>query len=225
MEKKTMIILSIVSIVFSVVYILLNYFGIIRYITLYMFPIQTYVKNYNNLDKIGKYKTVISLTGTPNQMTKLPYVIKSLLDQTVKVDNISISVPYGTDYKIPDNISDNISVYRCGPDQTILNCLIPSLLREGESTTKIITLGSDIIYGKDFIETLLELSDTYPDNIIYNNKIDDIDLNKGVVFSTNFFNEDFLNVPTKFGGNEWINNYFKNYKKNNIKYMENYNSL
>ena len=41
--------------------------------------------------------------------------------------------------------------------------IIPTLLREGEKDTKIIIIDDDIIYGKDFIETIIEEG--------YNNKV------------------------------------------------------
>jgi hypothetical protein len=225
MEKKTIIIISLVSAVFSLIYVLLNYYGITRYLGLYMFSIEGYTKNYKKLDKIGKHKLVISLTATPKLMTNLSHVIKSLLDQTVRVDLISVVVPYGNNYQLPTNLKNSVSVFRCGQDKQLLNCLIPTVMRESESTTRIITLGSDTAYGKDFIETLLESSEKYPNKIIYENNKDVIDLNKGVVLSTKFFTENFLNVPKKMNGNKWVNDYFKNFPKHRIKYGENYKSL
>lgn len=225
MEKKTIIIISLFSAVFSLIYVLLNYYGIIRYICLYMFSIEEYTKNYKNIDKIGKHKNIISLTATPKQMNELSHVIKSLLDQTVRVDLISVVIPYGDNYRLPNDLKNLVSVFRCGQDQGLLNCLIPAVIRESESTTRIITLGADKVYGKDFIETLLEESEKYPDKIIYENNKDDIDLNKGVVFSTEFFTEDFLNVPKGMNGNNWVNEYFYNFPKHIIKYGENYKSL
>jgi len=225
MEKKTILIISLITIIFSLVYILLDYHGIIRYIILYFLLYENYTKNYKNLDKIGKDKTIINLNVTPKQMLKLPNVIKSLLDQTVKVDVIYIVLPYNNNYQLPKNLTNLISILRCDVDNGVLNCLIPSIITESESTTKIITLGGNTIYGKDFIETLLEKSEKNPDKIIYENKNDVIDLNKGVVFSTSFFNVDFLNVPNLMDGNKWVNIYFHNFPKQRIEYTENYKSL
>ena len=93
MEKKTIIIISLISAIFSLIYILLNYFGVIRYFGLYFSPVEKYIKKYKNLDKIGEHKIIISLTETPEQIKKITPTIKSLLDQTVKVDLISIVIP------------------------------------------------------------------------------------------------------------------------------------
>lgn len=225
MEKKTIIIISLVSAILSLIYVILNYYGITRYISMYFLSAEKYTKNYKKLDKIGNYKTVISLTITQNQMSKLPQVIKSLLDQTIRVDYISLIIPYGYEYQLPKDLDSSILVLRCSKDHGILNCLIPSILKETESTTRIITLGADSVYGTDFIETLMESSEKYPDKIIYVNKNDVIDLNKGVVFSTKFFNTGFVDIPGGVDGNKWVNDYFKDFPKQRISYGDNYKIL
>jgi hypothetical protein len=226
MKKKTIIIISLVSAFFSLIYVLLTYFGLTRYIGLYMFQMEGYSKHYKNLDKIGEHKIIISMTATPKQMSQLTHTIKSLLDQTVKVDLISVIVPYGDQYVLPKELKDSVSVFRCGSNKGLLNCLLPVIMRESESTTRIITLGTGKAYGKDFIETLLEESDKNPDNIIYVNNKNYMDLTKGIVFSTKFFKEDFIDIPKEgVNGNKWINDYFKDKKKKRINYGENYKSL
>jgi len=225
MEKKTIVTISLVSAVISLIYVLLNYYGIIRYTGLYMFPIESYTKSYSKLDKIGKHRTVISLTATPDQLINISPTIKSLLDQTVKVDLISVIVPYGSKYKLPSKLKDSVSLVRCGEDNNTLNCLIPAVMRENESTTRIVTLGSNKIYGKDFIEELLEASEKNPDKIVYENNTDKINIEKGVVFMTSFFKDDFIDVPDGVGSNKWVNDYFKDFPKYKIEYNENYKSL
>ena len=219
MEKKTIIIISLLSTVFSLIYVLLSYFGFTRYLGMYFFSIEKYGKNYKNLDKTGKDRVVISLAITTKQKSKLSKVIKSLLDQTVRVDLITLVVPNKSDYQYIEN---SVSIFKCGKDKGILNCLIPLIIRENESTTRIITLGDNTIYGKDFIETLIEKSEKYPDSIIYSNNSNSIDLSKGVVFSTKFFNTDFIEVPKGVNGNKWVNDYFGNFPKEKIIYKENY---
>ena len=115
---------------------------LIRYTGIYLFPVENYTKNYKNLDKISDNRTIISLISTPDQMKNLTPTIKSLLDQTVKVDLISIIVPYGNKYKLPNKLKNAMSVFRCGENKGELNCLITAITRETESTTRIITLGA-----------------------------------------------------------------------------------
>ena len=221
MKRKTIIILSIFSIIFSLLYVLLNYFGFIRYISLYIHPIENYEKSYKKLDKIGKFKTIINLI--PDNTDSDIFSIKSLLDQTVKVDNITIIIPKNSSYILSDKLKKYVNLYKCENDNGKLNCLIPSILTENESDTRIITLKTDTIYGKDFLELLLSESEKNPEKIVFSNDSDFIDVSKGVVFVSNFFKEDFLNLSDK--SNIHINNYFKNKEKFYLKYKENFKKM
>ena len=155
MERKTIILISLIAAIISMIYVILDYFGIIRYIKLYLYSPEQYIKDYKKLDKIYKDKVVISLTTTPDNMKKLKPVINSLLDQTVQVDLISLCIPEGNnEYKLPSELKDAVAIFRCGNDQE-LNPLISTIMREGESTTSIIVLGDNYVYGKDFVETLI----------------------------------------------------------------------
>ena len=233
MEKKTIIIISLLSAVFSLIYILLNYFGLIRYIGMYLYPIDGYINNYKNLDQINKEnKVVISIIPTGNNIDNIKHVIKSLLDQTVKVNIISIIIPQKNNYELPKELIKTVAVYKCGDEKSKtgnLNCLLATIAREGEATTKIITLSDGVIYGKDFIETLLDKADKNPNSIVYvdSGKNNYIDLEKGAVFSTAFFDKDFLNIPDDVHANEWVNKYFNNKgtKKIKVKYSENYKKI
>jgi hypothetical protein len=225
MEKRTIIIISLVSAVLSLIYVLLSYYGLTRYFILYLFPINGYLENYKKLDKIGKNRTIISMTATPEQMKKLTNTVKSLLDQTVKVDLISLILPNGNDYKLPNELKNYVSVFRCDQNQGMLNCLSTAIIRESDSNTCIITLGAGTVYGKDFIETILEEYEKNTEKIVYVNNKNYMDLTKGIIFSTNFFNEDFLEVPKDVNGNKWINDYFKDFQQKRINYIDNYKSI
>jgi hypothetical protein len=233
MEKKTIIIISLLSAVFSLIYILLNYFGLIRYLYMYIYPIEGYINKYKNLDQINKEnKVIISLIATDKQLENITHVIKSLLDQTVRVDLISIIIPQTNNYVLPKNLSKTVAIYK-GCDEKAktgnLNCLLSTIAREGEITSKIITLGADVIYGKDFIETILDTSEKNPDSVVYVNsgKNNYIELEKGAVFSIGFFEKDFMDIPSDVHANEWVNNYINNkgIKKVKVNYNENYKKL
>lgn len=219
MERKTIILISLIAAIISMIYVILDYFGIIRYIKLYLYSPEQYIKDYKKLDKIYKDKVVISLTTTPDNMKKLKPVINSLLDQTVQVDLISLCIPEGNDeYKLPSELKDAVAIFRCGNDQE-LNPLISTIMREGESTTSIIVLGDDYVYGKDFVETLIEESNKNPNDIICVGN--SINLKKGALFKTDFFKEDFLEKNNQTP-DEFVNDYFKNHKQIHINYYENY---
>ena len=220
MERKTVIIISLIIAIISTIYLLLDFFGIIRYIKLYIFSPVRYIKHYKNLDKNYKDRVVISLTTTPDNMKKIKPVINSLLDQTIQVDSISLCIPYGSDYKVPIELKDAVSIFRGGKGGE-LNALKSTITREGESTTRIIILGDDSIYGKDFIETLIEESNKNPNNIICVGN--SINLKKGSMFKTDFFKVDFIDdITENISPSDKVNDYFKNHKKIHIKYRENY---
>lgn len=217
MQKKTIIILSLLSAVFSLIYILFSYYGYMRYFGMYVFSTESYSKNYSKLDKmVDDKKVIISMTTTPSRIKKIGPVIRSLLDQTVRVDSISIVIPYGKDYTIEKDLEKVVSVYRTGKDYGELNCLIPTVMREGESDTLIITVGDDTIYSKDFIEKLLETNQSNTDSIIFNSKDEQVDTKKGSVFKTDIFDEGFLDPPEGVDSNKWINDYIA---KNKLKTM------
>ena len=222
MKKKTIIILSLISAVLSFFYIICDYYGCFRYAGIKMFSSERYFNNYKNIEKMGNNKIVISIQAKKSTCSKSLYkTVKSLLDQTVAVDFISVTLPKNNTYELPEKLSKGgIVLFKCSKDNGKLNCLISAVLREGEITTKIITLKDNVIYGKDFIESLLEESETNPDKIIYiNSKSDDIKLGKGVVFSTKFFNKDFVdNVKNE----KELNQYLKHIPKQKITYTDNY---
>lgn len=227
MDKKTIVAISLVIAIISLVYMLLSYFGLVRYAGMYLFSTESYTKNYSNLDQVDKDKRVIiSLTATEKEMKKLTPVIKSLLDQTVKVNLISVVVPYGKKYKLPKNLKDSVSVYKTGINYKDLNAVIPAALREGEATTQIIALGADKIYGKDFIEELLETAKKNPEHIVYcNNKDEEMCIRKGILFPIDVFTEEFFNLPKNTDSKDWVNKFFKGQKKTKIEYSENYERI
>jgi hypothetical protein len=193
---------------------------------LYLYSHKSYVENYKQLDKIEKTnRVVISLTTTPEKMKHLTPVINSLLDQTVKVDLISLVVPDENGYDLPNNLKDSVTIFKTQQNNGCLTPLLSSLIREEESTTIIIILGDNQIYGKDFIETLLEESVNNPTSIIYMNKKDSIDMKRAVLFKTEFFDSYFLDISENDDPEKWINDYFENHDKKKISYSENYKAL
>jgi hypothetical protein len=181
---------------------------------MYTTPIEKYVKNYNSLDKIHTKRIVICIPTTQTNINNITPVIKSLLDQTVRVDLITLFLS-DKNYTAPKELKDSVSIVNNGP------AVASTILQEGESNTQIIKLDDKTIYGKDFIEQLLETSTQNPDMIIYSNKTNKIDL-KHALFNIEFFDEQFLTPPKNISEEKWINRYFKQFPKKNIKYQENY---
>ena len=171
MRKRTIIILTIVSSFLSLAMILLSYFGIVRYITLHTSSSENFSRNYSKLSKADeKRRIVVSFSLDPSEMDKAKPMINSLLDQTVKVDVIFVTVKQGTNDSVPDYIKDVAVILPAGKDYGDCNNMVPILLREKESDTVIIVLQHDIVYGKDFIEKIVDESETRPSAAIQDSK-------------------------------------------------------
>lgn len=215
MNNPFLIVSGLILITFTALYLS----GIYRYIYLHITNPEKYLKNYQNLDKADPdNKVVVSITTTPDKISKIKPVLNSILDQTVKIDQIALNIPYsynGVDYQIPEEFKKFVSIYRCGMDYGPGTKLIPTLLREDECGTIIITLDDDQIYGKDFIEKLIYESKKNPNNAIY---INENKCSSGLLVKPEFFDANILSRDITLLKDDWI--------KDNIKvkcYKINYN--
>ena len=225
--KKALAAISIITSLISLLYLCLSYKGIIRYSELYLKSPKKYENDYKKLEYFDKNKrVVVSLAPSLKDLKNIESVIKSLLNQTVKVNLISITLPYGDKYKIPLNIKDSVAVYRTNTDYGDLNAIIPTAIREGEANTQLIVLGADKIYGENFIEEILEKSKENPDNIVYcNNKENKLCIKQGILFPINIFSEDFFNFTQNIDIDEWINNFLSDKIKHKMSYNFNYKKI
>lgn len=225
--KKPLIAISIVTSLISLLYLCLSYKGLIRYSEMYIKSLKKYENNYKKLEHFDKNKrVVISLSPSLKELKNIEAVIKSLLNQTVKVNLISITLPYGNKYKIPFTIKDSVAVYRTNTDYGDLNSIIPTAIREGEANTQIIVLGADKIYGENFIEEILQKSKENPDDIIYcNNEENKLCIKQGILFPINIFSEDFFNYTQTIESDEWINNFLLDKIKHKMSYNFNYKKI
>ena len=154
MKKKTMIIWTLVGTFLSLAMILL-YFGIVRYLTLHVSGTDKLVENYSKLPKATEGRVVVSVAADPKDFDKLKPVLSSILDQTVKVDQIGVVVPLKNENNVPEYIKKIANIFPAGKDYGDGTALIPILLKEKECDTIILALSGDVIYGKDFIEKWL----------------------------------------------------------------------
>lgn len=196
---------------------LLGYlFNFYRYFQIKYYPnLPQYIMKYTH-KKMTSFssKIIVSISCRPHNSHKLESLLTSLLDQTIKIDQIALNIPYktrdGKDYKLKKVCEDVVSVYRCGNDYGKENSIIPTLLREGEYGTIIISLDENIIYGKNFLELLIQES-------VQNNNCA-IMFNEGMLVKPEFFNRDILYAETivnvkKFIKSRTINfEYYENYK-------------
>jgi len=213
--KKEWIIFSIIWSFLSLIFSFLLYFGIIRYLNLYIYNPKSYLKKYFELEKACNKKVVINLSIT--NPDKLKPVINSLLDQTVRVDEISIN----TDKKLPAYIKDLNKVVRTYRSNL---CIKPCIMRENDNDTIIIFINDDKIYGKDFIQDAMdEYQNLSKDEDSDSSSIIKISDNGEIITNTNIFNTDLLDKCTELDFN--IKEYVKDNKSKSIKYSENYKKI
>jgi hypothetical protein len=212
-QTKYIILLSLVSLM------LLYYIGLVRYFIVHVDKFDDYVKNYNKLKKADENcKVIISFTTTPDRISQLQPMLISLLDQTVKVDQIALNLPYthkGQKYTIPEDYKKLLNVFKVGKDYGPGTKLLPTLLREGEVGTKIIYIDDDYIYGKDFIETIVNESIKNPTTAIHTKN------RKFALVKPEFFNKDVINHEMDYFDDEWIINHITS-QKQQFTYNQNY---
>ena len=216
MNITVFIIITIIPLIITILY----YYGITRYIQLHYETPDKYIENYKNLPKISGIdnKIIISFTTTPDRINKLNPMLNSILDQTVKIDQIVLNIPEnckGKTYNIPNNYKNIINIITCGKDYGPATKFIPTVLREDNADTIIILLDDDTIYGKDFIENIVEESKKNKDKTIYSKK--------SILLKPSNIEANIINNDGKFLKDDWILDNLL--KKHEMKYNENYRSF
>lgn len=141
--------------ILSLVIILALYYGLDRYVILKMASkcrATEMINNYSSLRNASDDRTVVTFSSADDHNI-LPTVL-SLLDQTVKVDQIALNSCLK---KQPSDIClQVINVFRVSDKTEQFRGIVPTLEREKDSKTNIIWLRDDYIYGKDFIESMFD---------------------------------------------------------------------
>jgi hypothetical protein len=104
-------------------------------------------------------RIVVSLTTIPSRIGGLEPTIKSLLAQSRKPDEIALNLPRKClkekcGYNIPSWLWENVSVHQCNRDYGPATKLLPTVEREKDSETRIITVDDDVIYSENTVELL-----------------------------------------------------------------------
>jgi hypothetical protein len=197
-------------------------------------------------------KVIVSIGTEKSDFSEIRPMINSILDQTVHVDQITLSVKKGSVLAIPEYLEREriIISHKVCEDYKGLLCILSPLLREKDADTKIILVTDNQIYGEDFIETLVDASEKSPNAVIFtrgynakksitmNEKVDVphdndvIDITGGVLVKPKFFDEDILNLESQPENIEnapdvFLSSYL--HKKNvdfvEIKYNENFRRM
>ena len=161
------------SIVISVIVIVMSYFELFRYINMYIKSPESFT-SYQNLERAGTGRVVVLTEGFVSK----PY-LNSLLDQTVKVDEIACNG------ECSDCVKKFMNNYETSyPLQTTLK-------RERDSKTKIVILKGDVVYCPELIEELVNASTRYDNAIIYGNKKDGVE--GGILITSNELSPEVVN--------------------------------
>ncbi len=212
---STFVKLQIAITVLSLLWIILAYYGYVRYAKLRMSSCESYAKEYLKTPRVNtKRKVIISMTTTTSNLENIKTCVNSLLDQTVHPDQIIISIPEDRDIILPNFIKNNhiILVHKLNKDYGKSSAILSPLIREKDGEALIIIVDDDGVYGNDFIETLVDASEQKPDSVIFisgysakelvNTKIkvdkpeanDIISIPDGVLIKPKFFNDDIFNI-------------------------------
>lgn len=200
MNKKKMQILSLIISIILTIYLCLSYYGIIRSMKIRTYPTEYYINNYKKLPKADEKRVVIVFSVNREEVKYIKPFINSLLDQTVRVNDIAVTVPEEDKDIIPQNIQQVVNTYTYDKNYGELGTIIPTILREPENNTKIIIVEPMKIYGEDFIQSIIEKSNENPEKIIYIKDNSNIMLSK-----PSFFNENFCNYQSGNNSVEWFN--------------------
>lgn len=115
------------------------------------------VKHAENYQKLPQpaYKGKVVITTTNGKGMKAN--INSLLDQTVRVDLLAVNVPNEIRDQMPSWLRSCSVMGRAAVDYGEGGlCATPTLLREKDADTVLIVTRPGYVYGKDFVQTVLE---------------------------------------------------------------------
>ena len=192
--NKTLFIITIIVSILSLLYIILSYVGVLRYCALNMKSPKSYIEKYKSADKASSSRVVISMSASEKDLFSLRPVINSLLDQTVKVDEIAINIP-DSYTKIPKDLSNYTVVHKTAYNYEDAQDIIPTILREKEADTIIIVLKPDTIYGENFIEKMV--SYLHKDNVVnLSHKNNSGYMKHPYVVKVGYFTDGFLDKVT-----------------------------
>jgi hypothetical protein len=164
-----------------------------------LYSTEYYVSKYPKLPKADQKRVVLVFSIDKDEIKDIKPFINSLLDQTVRVDDIALSVKEEDKDIVPADLKKVINTYSYDKDYQELGVVIPTVLREPETNTKIIVLEPMKIYGEDFVQTIIEKSNENEDKIIHLKNYPKI-----MLIKPSFFKENFCNYEKGHNCNQWI---------------------
>ena len=210
-----MMISTIIMTILSLLFIILTYFGITRYLTLQLQSSDTYIENYHKLPKSDAKKVNIVIYSDSKNINRLKPMINSILDQTIRVDRIFLVKTDITSDKLPEYLKKIVTVLPAAKKYggEFANSLIPMLLNEKNADTTIVSLKNNMVYGKDFIETIINMSEKIPKTAILDNN------NNALVVKPNYYDPNIFDRNKDIYLDTW---FIENIPSQYLKYSENY---
>jgi hypothetical protein len=146
-----------------------------RYLRLHIQRLGPLAENYETRPRApGRSPVWLSLTTLPSRISRVGPTLKSLLDQTVRVDGIRLNLPQRSrrencPYTIPPHLDGvpPIQLASCDKDWGPITKLLPTVQDfEDRPDAKIIIVDDDTIYPRTMVEALTTCSETLPDSAI-----------------------------------------------------------
>ena len=119
-----------------------------------------------------KTLVTISLTTTPQRITGINYTLKSLLDQSFRVDKIYLVLPLksrkGQEYTIPEiiyrlaEVCPQFEILRVHDDLGPITKIAP-ILKLVPASARCIYVDDDYIYGSGMVEEMIKVSESNPE--------------------------------------------------------------
>ena len=117
------------------------------------------------------FRVVISVTTLPSRYELLERVLESIHSQSLQADAIYICLPEFSDrekceYLTPDFLTEKDRILKSDKDYGPATKLIPTLLKETNPNTLIVTIDDDIIYHPYWLQRIVNQALLYPDSAI-----------------------------------------------------------
>lgn len=157
MNNRAKIILFLISFVLSFAYILIKFFQWDRFILTInntSTDIESVVEKYKDTKKHDSDENIVLCFILNRPINEFMPVLRSVLDQTVRIDRITIldNVGFTKQNKDHNNLEKYINIVQW-KNQKVSTDTFKKL--EKDKNTRIIVLRDDIIYGTDFIEFMI----------------------------------------------------------------------
>lgn len=200
--KKIFWIISLILSILGLVLLIDTRYELSRYHYLHRDPIEYYTKLYPTLAKADKNRVIVAFSASSEEIKNMKPFVSSILDQAVKVDDIVLITPYKNVGTIPLEYKTVLSINGYSRDYDDADSLICSVLREPDQKTKIILVSPTMVYGRYFINSMVDAANQNPDKVIYGTS--DKDIAHGVLIRPAFFTNDVSNYQKGIGCCPWL---------------------